>query len=45
MIVSEKVLTERDKYDIIIKINNYKRNQLTAEDVGSFMLFRGKTYG
>ena len=21
------------------------RNQLTAEDVGSFMLFRGKTYG
>jgi len=45
MIVFIKVLTEREKYDIMIKTNNYKRNQLTAEDVGSFMFFRGKSYG
>ena len=32
-------------YDIVTKTNNYKRNQLTEEDVGSFMLFRGKSYG
>ena len=28
-----------------IEMNNDKRNQLSAEDVGSFMLFRGKFYG
>ena len=38
MVVLKKVLTKRDKYDIIVKMNNYKRNQLTVENVGSFML-------
>ena len=35
-------MTRTDKNDIIVKTNHYRRNQLTAEDVGSFMLFRGK---
>jgi len=39
------MLTERVKYDTIIEENNYEGNQLTAEDVGSFMLLRGKSYG
>ena len=34
------MLTLTTKCDTIRKTNNYKRNQLTAEDVGSFMLFR-----
>ena len=33
------------KCDIIKETNNYKWNQLTAEDVGFFMLFRGIFYG
>ena len=41
----KNILTETAKCDIIKRTNNYKRNQLTAEDVGSFMLFRGKPYG
>ena len=38
------MLTQGIKRDIIIK-NSNKRNQLTVEDVGSFMLFRGNFYG
>ena len=38
----ENVLTNAVKSDTIIMMDNYKRNQLTAEDIGSFMLFRGK---
>ena len=43
--LSKNKLTKKAKYDTITKINNYKWNQLTVENVGSFMLFRGKSYG
>ena len=39
-----KILTKITIYVIMIEINEYKRNQLTEEGVGSFMLFRGKFY-
>ena len=39
-----KILTKTTIYVIMIEINEYKRNQLTEEGVGSFMLFRGKFY-
>ena len=43
--LSKNKLTQKAKYDIIAEMNNYKWNQLTVENVGSFMLFRGKSYG
>ena len=42
---NKNILTQTEKRDIIIKIKNHKRNQLTAEKVGSFAFFRGKIYG
>ena len=42
---AKNILTQIAKCDTITKTNIYKRNQLTAEDIGSFMLFRGKSYG
>ena len=41
----ENILTETVKCDIIKKTNHNKRNQLAAEDVGFFMLFRGEFHG
>ena len=43
--LSKNKLTQKAKYDIIAKMNKYKWNQLTVENVGSFMFFRGKSYG
>ena len=36
------MLTDREKCGIIIETNHDRRNQLTAEDIGSFMLFQRK---
>ena len=45
VLLCKNKLTKTAKYDIIAKVNKYKWNQLTVENVGSFMLFRGKSYG
>ena len=40
----KNILTQTIRYVIIIKTNNHKGNQLTAEDVGSLCFFRVKFY-